>query len=104
MHPMLDDRDQTGSSAQFDGVGVCDRASNVTVWSTLLGERRAGDDVSIYAAPARATDLFGLPPAFIDCGSAEVFVTRTSPARRACGAAASRPRCACGRADSTPST
>ncbi len=24
-------------------------------------------------APARATDLTGLPPAFIDCGSAEVF-------------------------------
>ena len=29
--------------------------------------------MSIYAAPARATDLSGLPPAFIDCGSAEVF-------------------------------
>jgi acetyl esterase/lipase len=73
IYPMLDDRDQTGSAAQFDGVGVWDRASNVTGWSALLGERRAGDDVSIYAAPARATDLSGLPPAFIDCGSAEVF-------------------------------
>jgi acetyl esterase/lipase len=29
--------------------------------------------VSIYAAPARATDLSNLPPAFIDCGSSEVF-------------------------------
>jgi acetyl esterase/lipase len=29
--------------------------------------------VSIYAAPARATDLSGLPPAFIDVGTAEVF-------------------------------
>ena len=29
--------------------------------------------MSIYAAPARATDLSGLPPAFIDVGSAEVF-------------------------------
>lgn len=26
-----------------------------------------------YAGPARATDLSDLPPAFIDCGSAEVF-------------------------------
>jgi acetyl esterase/lipase len=29
--------------------------------------------VSPYAAPARATDLSGLPPAFIDVGSAETF-------------------------------
>lgn len=71
--PMLDDRDLTVSSAQFEGIGVWDRASNKMGWSCLLGERRAGDDVSIYAAPARATDLSGLPPAFIDCGSAEVF-------------------------------
>jgi acetyl esterase/lipase len=29
--------------------------------------------VSPYAAPGRATDLSGLPPAFVDVGSAEVF-------------------------------
>ncbi|WP_036960363.1 alpha/beta hydrolase [Promicromonospora kroppenstedtii] len=73
IYPMLDDRDQTVSSAQIDGVGVWDRGSNVTGWSALLGERRGTEDVSVYAAPARATDLSGLPPAFIDCGSAEVF-------------------------------
>ncbi|MCW4457740.1 alpha/beta hydrolase [Microbacterium sp. MPKO10] len=73
IYPMLDDRDATASCAQIDGVGVWDRTSNVTGWSALLGERVGTDDVSIYAAPARATDLSGLPPAFIDCGSAEVF-------------------------------
>ncbi|WP_223693625.1 alpha/beta hydrolase [Leifsonia poae] len=73
IYPMLDDRDATVSTRQIDGVGVWDRTSNVTGWSALLGERRGTDDVSIYAAPARATDLSGLPPAFIDCGSAEVF-------------------------------
>ncbi|GAB3162249.1 alpha/beta hydrolase [Myceligenerans halotolerans] len=73
IYPMLDDRDQTVSTAQIDGVGVWDRTSNITGWSALLGDRRGTDDVSIYAAPARATDLSGLPPAFIDCGSAEVF-------------------------------
>lgn len=71
--PMLDDRDQTVSSAQFDGTFLWDRASNVMGWTALLGERRGTDAVSTYAAPARATDLSGLPPAFIDCGSAEVF-------------------------------
>lgn len=73
IYPMLDDRDQTVSTAQIDGIGVWDRTSNVTGWSALLGDRRGTDDVSVYAAPARATDLTGLPPAFIDCGSAEVF-------------------------------
>ncbi|WP_106816668.1 alpha/beta hydrolase [Microbacterium timonense] len=73
IYPMLDDRDATVSTAQIDGIGVWDRTSNLTGWSALLGERRGTDDVSIYAAPARAADLSGLPPAFIDCGSAEVF-------------------------------
>ncbi len=71
--PMLDDRDASVSTRQIDGVGVWDRTSNVTGWSALLGDRRGTDAVSIYAAPARASDLSGLPPAFIDCGSAEVF-------------------------------
>jgi len=71
--PMLDDRDASVSTHQIDGVGVWDRTSNVTGWSALLGDRRGTGAVSIYAAPARATDLSGLPPAFIDCGSAEVF-------------------------------
>ncbi|CAL9280076.1 alpha/beta hydrolase [Streptomyces sp. SudanB182_2057] len=73
VYPMLDDRDRTVSSGQFDGVGVWDRESNRVGWTALLGERRGTNDVSVYAAPARATDLTGLPPAFIDCGSAEVF-------------------------------
>ena len=73
VYPMLDDRNETVSSHQYDGAGLWDRQSNLLGWTCLLGERRGTDDVSIYAAPARATDLSGLPPAFIDVGSAEVF-------------------------------
>ncbi len=73
IYPMLDDRGQSVSMAQFDGIGAWDRVSNRTGWTALLGDRRGTTDVSGYAAPARATDLSGLPPAFIDCGSAEVF-------------------------------
>ncbi|MFI9489339.1 alpha/beta hydrolase [Promicromonospora sp. NPDC052451] len=73
IYPMLDDRDATVSTTQIDGVGVWDRGSNRTGWQALLGDRCGTDDVSVYAAPARATDLTGLPPAFVDCGSAEVF-------------------------------
>ncbi|MES9506565.1 alpha/beta hydrolase [Streptomyces sp. NPDC000609] len=71
--PMLDDRDESVSTVQFEDAVLWDRTSNRTGWSALLGERRGTDDVSVYAAPARATDLSGLPPTFIDCGSAEVF-------------------------------
>lgn len=73
IYPMLDDRNQTVSSHQIDGIGVWDRGSNDTGWDALLGARRKTDDVSIYAAPARAADLSGLPPAFIDVATAEVF-------------------------------
>jgi acetyl esterase/lipase len=73
IYPMIDDRNATVSSHQIDGVGVWDRTSNETGWDALLGERRGTDAVSIYAAPSRATDLSGLPPAFLDVGSAEVF-------------------------------
>ncbi|MFD8817914.1 alpha/beta hydrolase [Streptomyces sp. NPDC059627] len=77
MCPMLDDRNDTPSGHQMKGLGVWDRTSNETGWTALLGERRGGPDVSPYAAPARATDLTNLPPAFLDVGSAETFRDET---------------------------
>jgi acetyl esterase/lipase len=71
--PMLDDRNDSLSARQYRGVGVWDQTSNDTGWTALLGERRGTHAVSEFAAPARATDLSGLPPAFIDVGSAETF-------------------------------
>lgn len=71
--PMIDDRNDTVSSRQYDGIGAWDRNNNDTGWTALLGPAAGGPDVSPYAAPARATDLGGLPPAFIDVGAAEVF-------------------------------
>jgi acetyl esterase/lipase len=71
--PMLDDRNDSASAHQMAGLGVWDRTANETGWSALLGPARGGPDVSPYAAPARAEDLAGLPPAFIDVGSAETF-------------------------------
>lgn len=70
--PMLDDRNDTASARQMAGLGVWDRASNATGWSAYLGETR-DEDVSIYAAPARSSDVSGLPPVYIDVGSAETF-------------------------------
>jgi acetyl esterase/lipase len=73
IYPMLDDRNETRSSYQFDGFGRWNRASNDTGWDAYLGDRRKTEQVPIYAAPARAMDLSNLPPTFIDVGSAEVF-------------------------------
>ncbi|MGW0472469.1 alpha/beta hydrolase [Streptomyces coeruleorubidus] len=73
MCPMLDDRNDTPSTYQMAGLGVWDRTANETGWTALLGARRGGPDVPAYAAPARAEDLSGLPPAFLDVGSAETF-------------------------------
>lgn len=71
--PMLDDRNETVSSRQYDGIGAWDRNNNDTAWDAILGSDRFTDAVSPYSAPARATDLSGLPPAYIEVGAAEVF-------------------------------
>jgi acetyl esterase/lipase len=46
---------------------------NITGWAALLGERAGTDDVSPYAAPARASDLAGLPDTYIDVGDLDIF-------------------------------
>ncbi|WP_306212194.1 alpha/beta hydrolase [Actinoplanes sp. RD1] len=71
--PMLDDRNDSFSVRQMAGVDTWDRTSNATGWGALLGDAVGGPDTSPYAAPARATDLSGLPPAYLDVGSAESF-------------------------------
>ena len=58
--PMIDDR-QTTSSSQLDGLPVWSRDSNEFGWRSYLGDLYGTDDVPAYAAPARATDLVGLP-------------------------------------------
>ena len=70
--PMLDDQMTTTSTFQFLTEGPLTGETNAIAWSWLL-QGRNGEDVSIYAAPARATDLTGLPDTWIDVGSAEVF-------------------------------
>ncbi|WP_225878428.1 alpha/beta hydrolase [Spongiactinospora rosea] len=71
--PMIDDRNTTVSSHQYDGIGAWDRNNNDTAWTAILGARRGTPDVLPHEAPARAADLSGLPPAYIEVGAAEVF-------------------------------
>jgi acetyl esterase/lipase len=71
IYPMLDDRNITPST--HESTAVWDRATNIGGWRALLGEQAGGEGVHHYAAPARAADLTGLPPAFIDVGTADLF-------------------------------
>ncbi|WP_443033062.1 alpha/beta hydrolase [Streptomyces sp. A1-5] len=73
LSPMLDDRNDTFSGHQMAGVDTWDRTSNATAWQALLGDRYGAADLPPYAAPARATELSGLPPAYVEVGSAETF-------------------------------
>lgn len=70
--PMLDHRNDSDSGWQMQGVGVWDRTANAEGWAAYLGNL-AADEVPAYASPARADDLSGLPPTFIEVGSAETF-------------------------------
>jgi acetyl esterase/lipase len=63
--PELDDRLDTPSMRQFHDTPMWSRPAAEKSWEWYLGDAYGSEDVSPYAAPARATDLAGLPPAYI---------------------------------------
>ncbi|MEO7448814.1 MAG: alpha/beta hydrolase fold domain-containing protein [Humibacillus sp.] len=69
IYPMIDDRNESTSSEQVLDIGIWDRSGNLEAWQWYLGGKEADE----YAAPARAQDLSGLPPTFIDVGSVDLF-------------------------------
>jgi acetyl esterase/lipase len=71
IYPMIDDRRTTESSKWTTYVWTT--SSNETGWKSYLGPLPGGD-VPAYAAPARATDLKGLPPAFVMVGTLDLFL------------------------------
>jgi acetyl esterase len=60
--PAFDDRLETPSMRTFTETPMWTRGLAEISWRRYLGDRR---DVPAYAAPARATDFHGLPPAYI---------------------------------------
>ncbi|MEV0173107.1 alpha/beta hydrolase [Streptomyces sp. NPDC050803] len=59
--PGLDDRQETWSRRNFTDTPWMDSDKVATAWRHYLGTHPA----TPYAAPARATDLSGLPPAYV---------------------------------------
>lgn len=73
MYPMLDDAQRSPSSVEFSGIPTWSRERNTFAWRCLLGDSAGGEEVSPYAAPARAADVAGLPPALIQVGELDLF-------------------------------
>lgn len=63
--PELDDRLETPSMQMFTDTPLWNRPAAERSWALYLGSDPGADDVPVYAAPARATDLGGLPPAYV---------------------------------------
>jgi acetyl esterase/lipase len=64
--PEVDDRLDTPSMRAFVDTPIWNRPNAVVSWEAYLGAGVPGTPgVSPYAAPARATDLSGLPPAYV---------------------------------------
>ncbi|MGD9795316.1 MAG: alpha/beta hydrolase [Acidimicrobiia bacterium] len=70
--PMIDDR-MTTPSSQLDGLPIWSKESNEFGWRSYLGELFENNAVPCHAAPARAVDLSGLPPAFVAVGGVDGF-------------------------------
>jgi acetyl esterase/lipase len=67
--PMLDDRHSTASARDLADTAVWNRRLADLAWAAYLGGRPA----DALAAPARATDLRGLPPTYLDTGELDLF-------------------------------
>jgi acetyl esterase/lipase len=64
--PEIDDRMDTPSMTEYVDTPLWNRPKALFSWNSYLGDVTPGSaDVPIYAAPSRATDLSGLPPAVV---------------------------------------
>jgi acetyl esterase/lipase len=70
--PMLDDRN-TSPDPEIAPFAVWSYDDNITGWGALLGDAIGSPDVPAYAAPARVTDLSGLPSCYIEVGQLDIF-------------------------------
>ncbi|KAI1637952.1 Alpha/Beta hydrolase protein [Biscogniauxia mediterranea] len=75
--PMIDDRTVLPKENPLTPYLTWTSAMNELGWKAYLGgkerEERTDENVPIYAAPARAKDVSGLPPTYIDVGSLDLF-------------------------------
>jgi len=74
-YAMIDDRTCVDPEPHpYVGEFVWTPERNLFGWTALLGRPPGDPDIPAYAAAARATDLTGLPPAFISVGTLDLFL------------------------------
>jgi len=69
VYPMLDHRNDTPSSHAIQDLRVWNRSANEAAWAAYLG----GAAPTAYSSPSIAEDLSGLPPAYVNVGSFDMF-------------------------------
>jgi acetyl esterase/lipase len=85
VYPMLDDR-TTMPDPELAPFAAWSFDDNYTGWHALLGEAVGGPDVPEYAAPARAVDVSGLAPTYVDTGDLDIFCAESVEYARRIGA------------------
>jgi acetyl esterase/lipase len=73
-YPMIDDTNTSASSHAITDGRVWNRDANLIGWDAYLAGGAGADDVAAYAAPTRADDLSGLPPAMVTVGDLDMFL------------------------------
>ena len=73
LYPMIDDRHDTPSGHEITHPTVWHRQVSLAAWKMYLGDEYGTDQVSPYAAAARATEFSNLPPAFVTVGALDLF-------------------------------
>ncbi len=74
IYPALNDRNIEQASDSVPENLFWSRANALTGWQAYLEGRQGSADVPAYAAAIRATDLSGLPPAYLAVGALDMFV------------------------------
>jgi acetyl esterase/lipase len=73
VYPMLDDRSVLRDDHAGRGRFAWTAESNRFGWTSYLGRPPRVADAPEYAAPARRSDLSGLPPAWVGVGDLDIF-------------------------------
>jgi acetyl esterase/lipase len=73
VYPMINDCNIAPASNALADTLFWTRENNLLGWRSYLGCEPGGKEISCYAAAFRATNLEGLPPAYITVGAIDLF-------------------------------
>ncbi|KAL4907819.1 hypothetical protein BDW74DRAFT_189224 [Aspergillus multicolor] len=73
LYPVLEDRNVV-TKAAFEPFLLWNWDNNATAFNAYLGDKAGKDDVSPYAAPARASSLEGVAPMYVDVGGLDIYL------------------------------